>query len=79
MKSMTCKELGGACNVKFRANTFEEIITLSKEHAMEMVNKGDEAHILAMEEMRQLMRSPEEMQDWLEMKKKDFDALPQDE
>ena len=33
MKTMTCNHLGGACDKKFTANTFEEIAELSKCHA----------------------------------------------
>lgn len=33
---MTCKQLGGACNHEFRADTFEEMAELSKSHGMEM-------------------------------------------
>ena len=39
MKTMTCKDLGGACDVKFQAKTFEEIAELSKKHALEMIEK----------------------------------------
>ncbi|MFW6256859.1 MAG: hypothetical protein ACOC2O_01830 [Bacillota bacterium] len=58
MKTMTCKQLGGACDKKFHANTFEEMAELSKKHAMEMVQQGDEAHIKAMNEMKSLMNNP---------------------
>ncbi len=30
MKTMTCKQLGGACDKEFQANTFEEMAELSK-------------------------------------------------
>jgi len=36
MKTMTCKQLGGACDQTFQANTFEELTELSKQHGMEM-------------------------------------------
>lgn len=78
MKTMTCKQLGGACDIKFQANTFEEMAELSKNHGMEMLQKGDEEHLKAMNEMRLLMENPEDMQKWFENKKKEFDALPED-
>ena len=46
---MTCKELGGACNQEFEAETFEEIAQKSRRHGMEMMQSGDSAHIRAME------------------------------
>ena len=32
MKTMTCRELGGACDLEFHANTFDEIAQLSQKH-----------------------------------------------
>ena len=75
MKKMTCKQLGGACDLEFHANSFEEIAEMSKQHGMEMFQKGDEAHLNAMNEMQELMKSPETMKNWFEDKRKEFDAL----
>lgn len=52
MKTMTCKQLGGACDKAFHAASFEEIAELSKQHGMEMFQKGDQPHITAMSEMK---------------------------
>lgn len=76
MKSMTCKQLGGACDIEFSANTFEEMAELSKKHGMEMHQKNDAAHLNAMQKMGELMKNPEEMQAWFEAKRKEFDELP---
>jgi hypothetical protein len=78
MKTMTCKQLGGACNIKFHAKTFDEIAELSKKHGMEMYEKGDKEHIKAMNEMKLLMNDPKAMKEWMESKKKEFDALLDD-
>jgi len=77
MKTMTCKQLGGACGKEFHANTFEEMAELSKNHGMEMFQKGDTDHLKAMEEMKGLMSNPQSMNDWMETKQKEFDALPE--
>jgi PHP family Zn ribbon phosphoesterase len=77
MKTMTCKQLGGACAKEFHADTFEEIAEMSKKHGMEMFQTGDEAHLAAMNEMRELMKSPEAMKEWFESKKREFDAMPE--
>lgn len=79
MKTMTCKQLGGACDFEFAANTFEEIADLSKKHGMEMFQEGDEQHLKAMNEMKELMQSPDSMNEWFENKRKEFDALPEKE
>ncbi len=78
MKTMTCKQLGGACDKEFRANSFDEISEMSKQHGIEMFQIKDEAHLKAMDKMRELMKKPEEMSAWFENKKKEFDALPED-
>ena len=77
MKTMNCKQLGGACEELFHANTFEEMAELSKQHGMEMFQKKDEAHLKVMEEMQQLMQKPEAMKEWFESKRKEFEALPE--
>ena len=76
MKTMTCKQLGGACDKEFHANTFEEMAGLSKKHGMEMYAKGDEKHIKVMKEMKGLMNDFDAMNAWMERKQKEFDALP---
>ncbi len=76
MKTMNCKQLGGACDKEFHANSFDEIAEMSKQHGMEMFQDKDEAHLKAMNEMQELMQKPEAMKDWFESKKKEFEALP---
>lgn len=73
---MTCKQLGGACDLEFRAETFEEMKDLSKKHGMEMFGKLDQPHIAAMNEMYKLLSIPGAMESWMEEKRKEFDALP---
>ena len=76
MKTMTCHQLGGACDLEFSAETFEEMAELSKKHGMEMFQKGDTAHIEAMKTMQELMASPEAMNRWFEERRAAFDAMP---
>ena len=77
MKTMTCKQLGGACDKEFRANSFDEIAEMSKQHGMEMFQEKDDAHLEAMNKMQELMQKPEDMKAWFENKKKEFEALPE--
>ena len=72
---MTCKQLGGACDKAFKANTFEEIAEQSKKHGMEMFQKGDKDHIEAMNKMRNMTQQA--MMQWFEEKRKEFDKLPE--
>ena len=78
MKTMTCKQLGGACDKEFHANTFEEMAEMSKKHGMEMAEKGDEQHLKVMGEMKKFMNDPKAMQEWIENIQKEFAALPED-
>jgi hypothetical protein len=77
MKTMTCKQLGGACDKVFQAESFEKMAELSRTHGMEMLQKGDRPHIEAMNEMQNLMQTPEAMNAWFENKKSEFEALPE--
>ena len=75
MKTMTCKQLGGACDLEFHADTFESMAEQSKKHAMEMFQKGDNPHLDAMNKMQELMKTPDAMKEWFENKRKEFNAL----
>ena len=77
MKTMTCNQLGGACDMAFSANSFEEISEMSKNHAMEMFQEGDKPHLDAMQNMKELMKSPDAVQKWFQEKRDAFDALPE--
>jgi len=77
MKTMNCRQLGGACDQEFHAETFEEIAEMSKKHGMEMFQQSDEPHLKAMNEMQTLMQDPEAVKDWFENRKKQFDELPE--
>lgn len=78
MKTMTCKQLGGACDLKMTAATFEEIAEISKKHGMEMWQKKDPAHMGAMGKMQNLMKSPQAMNEWFDSKRAEFESLPED-
>lgn len=51
MKTMTCKDLTGACDLEFQVETFDKIAEMSKKHRMEMF---DQAHLDVMGKMRAL-------------------------
>ena len=78
MKTMTCKQLGGACELTFTANTFDEIAKLSEAHGMEMFKANDKLHLEAMDSMRKLMQAPEDIMKWMDEKREAFDALVED-
>ena len=78
MKTMTCKQLGGACGQIFSADTFDEMAMMVSKHAREMVQQGDPAHIEAMNEMRNKMTSPEAINAWMDEKRIAFNNLRDD-
>lgn len=74
MKTMTCGQLGGACELEFTANTFDEIAGMSQQHGKEMCGANDAAHIAAMTAMMELMKSGQ-MDAWLVARKAEFEEL----
>jgi predicted small metal-binding protein len=76
MKTMTCKQLGGACDVELQANSFKEIAELSKKHGTEMHHQKEPKHLESMHKMQELIRNPESMKERMESKKKLFSSLP---
>jgi len=73
MKKTTCRDLRGACDTEIRGATAEEMGENSKQHVMEMMQSGDDAHKAAVASMMEL--SQEEQQKWFEDFKAGFDSL----
>lgn len=76
MKRMSCKELGGACDMIFEAETFQDIANKSRAHGVEMFQQGDAGHLRAMDAMKVLMKTPGAIQTWMKEKEAHFNALP---
>ena len=77
MKTMTCKQLGGACDLEFHVDTFEEMAALSQQHGMEMHKQQDAAHLAAMQKIQVLMKTLGAMEEWQASKREEFEALPE--
>ncbi len=75
---MTCKQLGGACDKSFSANTFDEMVELSKAHGMEMFASQDAEHMQAMMKIQAMMQSPDAMKEYFDSKQKEFEAMADD-
>ena len=76
MKTMTCRQLGGACDLAFHADSFDDMAKQSQAHGRQMYAAQDAAHIAAMEAMSLLMQNPAAMIAWMDDKKQLFDTLP---
>lgn len=58
MKTMTCKQMGGPCDLGFHGNTADEVIKAQDKHLKEMVQKGDSVHVDAAAAMKARWRNP---------------------
>ena len=79
MKTMTCKQMGGPCDVAFQGKTADEVIKAEDAHLKEVVAAGDEAHQEAAKAMQGRWKNPIAGMGWYIQTKKDFAALPESE
>jgi hypothetical protein len=74
MKSMTCNQLGGACDLVFSGETFDDLAAQSQKHGKEMFGVNDGPQMAAMSAMMEIMKSGE-MDSWMAARKSEFEAL----
>jgi hypothetical protein len=75
---MTCKQLGGPCDLSLQGDTADEIIKAQDKHLNEIVSTGDETHKDALKAMKGRWRHPLSGMAWYKKTKRDFAALPED-
>jgi len=78
MKTMTCKQMGGPCDVAFHGANADEVIKAQDRHLKEIVASGDKAHEDALKAMKGRWKNPIGGMGWYTKTKKDFAALPED-
>jgi hypothetical protein len=78
MKTMTCRQLGGPCDVPLQGKTANEVIKAEDKHLKEMVASGDETHKSALKDMQGRWKNPLSGMSWYRQAKRDFAALPED-
>jgi predicted small metal-binding protein len=78
VKTMTCKQLGGPCDLMLRGDTPDEVIKLQDKHLKERVSEGDHTHADAAKEMKSRWRHPISGMAWYKQTKRDFAALSDD-
>ncbi|MEJ0014047.1 MAG: DUF1059 domain-containing protein [Actinomycetota bacterium] len=78
MKTMTCKQLGGPCDLKFHGTSADEIIKAQDKHLKEVVAGGDQTHETALKEMKGRWKNPISGMGWYKKVKRDFAALSED-
>lgn len=75
---MTCRDLGGPCDVAHRGNDGNEVIQAQDKHLKEAVAAGDTAHQEAADAMKRRWRNPIKGLGWYKATMKTFDELPDD-
>jgi hypothetical protein len=78
MKTMTCKQLGGPCDLPLHGETADEVIKAQDRHLKETVAEGDDAHKGALKAMKGRWRHPISGMGWYKDTKREFAALPDD-
>jgi predicted small metal-binding protein len=74
MKTLTCKDLGGTCDIAINGNSFEEMGHNCKVHVMEQINLGDEVHKAAAAKM--MNATSEEQQSMMKEFEKRYNEAP---
>jgi hypothetical protein len=77
MKTMTCQQLGGPCELRLQGQSANDVIKAQDSHLKEMVAGGDTAHQGALKEMQGRWKNPIAGMGWYRKAKRDFAALPE--
>ena len=78
MKTMTCRELGGPCEIAHRGESADEVIKAQDRHLAEAVAAGDTTHQAARDAMKGRWRHPKKSMTWYANTKKAFADLAED-
>ena len=77
MKTMTCKHMGGPCDLAIHGETADEIIKGQDRHLRDAVAAGDTTHADALASMKGRWKRPVAGLGWYRQMKCDFAALPE--
>ena len=77
MKTMTCKQLGGPCDVEHHGKDHNEVIKAQDRHLKEVVAAGDTTHEAALKAMKGRWKKPISGMGWYRQVKRDYAALPE--
>ena len=76
MKTMTCAQLGGPCDLVLEGATADEVIKAQDRHLRDAVAGGDTSHEPALKDMKARWRRPISGMAWYKQVKRDYAALP---
>lgn len=77
MKTMTCRQLGGPCDLEHRGETADDVIKAQDRHLKQAEEAGDGSHQPARDEMRRRWRRPRKSLGWYRDVKQRFADLPE--
>jgi hypothetical protein len=77
MKTMTCRQLGGACDLALHGESANDVIKAQDSHLKEAVAGGDRTHEQALKEMKGRWKNPIGGMGWYRQTKRDFAAQPE--
>lgn len=77
MKTMTCRQLGGPCDLEHRGESADVVINAQDRHLKEAEKAGDAFHQEAREAMKGRWRRPKKSLDWYRDTKQAFAELPE--
>jgi Protein of unknown function (DUF1059) len=78
VKTMTCRQLGGACDLRLTGETADDVIKAQDKHLREAVAAGESDHEPALAAMKGRWKHPIKGMGWYKDTKKAFAALPED-
>lgn len=74
---MTCRQLGGPCDLALEGETADDVIKAQDAHLKAAVAASDTAHEDALTEMKARWKHPLKGMGWYRSTKKAFAALPE--
>jgi hypothetical protein len=77
MKTMTCRQLGGPCDLGHQGESADDVIKAQDRHLNEVVAQGDAIHEDALKDMKGRWKHPVKNMGWYRQTKRDFAALPE--
>lgn len=77
MKTMTCRDLGGPCDLEHGGESADEIIVAQDQHLKDAEQSGDATHQEARDAMKGRWRRPKKSLGWYFDVKTRFAELPE--
>lgn len=78
MKTMTCRQLGGPCDLEHRGASADDVINAQDGHLKAQEKAGDVSHQEARDAMKGRWRHPKKSMGWYRETKATFADLPED-